>query len=95
MLNVDFCLRGSLPTLATQTFLVNRWVCVGQFFKNVFHYSLFFMKCMWYAMYLFSVAASGQGLNWSIIGAFLLTLVMQGSVNLTEDISSAKVFASS
>ncbi|KAI8850951.1 hypothetical protein BC829DRAFT_388145 [Chytridium lagenaria] len=44
----------------------------------------------WWAFYLFSVAASGVWLNWTIIGAILLTALFQGSTDFTEKLTEAK-----
>jgi steroid 5-alpha reductase family enzyme len=40
--------------------------------------------------YGFSIAASGQWLNWSITGCFLLIALFLGSSNFSEWISSEK-----
>ncbi|KAJ3218003.1 Tetratricopeptide repeat protein 8 [Dinochytrium kinnereticum] len=45
---------------------------------------------MWWAFYLYSVGASGVWLNWTIIGAVLLTMLFQGSTAFTESITEAK-----
>ena len=47
-------------------------------------------QAIWCAFYLFGVAATGQWLNWSIIGAVLLILLFQGSTQFTEKISLGK-----
>jgi len=45
---------------------------------------------IWISFYLFSVAASGEFLNWTIAGAVLLVLLFIGSTLMTESISSSK-----
>ena len=45
---------------------------------------------MWWSYYLFSVAAGAGWLNWTILGAGVLTLLFQGSTTLTERISVRK-----
>ena len=45
---------------------------------------------MWWVFYLFSVAASGQWVNWTGLGFVLLTAVFVGSVRLTESISAER-----
>ena len=45
---------------------------------------------IWISFYLFSVAASGEFLNWTITGAVLLVLLFIGSTLMTESISSSK-----
>jgi len=47
-------------------------------------------QSIWVSFYLFSVAATNQWLNWSLIGSFLLVLLFQGSGKMTEKISIAK-----
>ncbi|MCJ7449289.1 MAG: DUF1295 domain-containing protein [Bacteroidales bacterium] len=45
---------------------------------------------IWISFYFFGVAASGQWINWTLIGPVLLVLLFLGSTNLTERISSEK-----
>eukprot|EP00808_Paulinella_micropora_P003772 g65020.t1 len=48
---------------------------------------------LWWAFYLFSVAATGEMVNWTVVGPLLLTLlfvVPGGSMDVTEAISSRK-----
>lgn len=45
---------------------------------------------IWLAFYLFSVAATGRWLNWSLTGAILLCLLFVGSSNFSEKISAGK-----
>lgn len=47
-------------------------------------------QAIWIVFYLFSVAATGQWLNWSIMGAILLILLFLGSSNFSEAISASK-----
>ena len=47
-------------------------------------------QAIWCSFYLFGVAATGQWLNWSVIGAVLLILLFQGSTQFTEKISLGK-----
>ena len=44
----------------------------------------------YYCFYFFSVAASGEWLNWSAAGALLLVVLFQGSSNFSEELSAAK-----
>jgi steroid 5-alpha reductase family enzyme len=53
-------------------------------FRYSRHPNFFCEQAMWWTFYLFSVAASGRWLNWSITGAVLLTLLFQGSTRFTE-----------
>jgi steroid 5-alpha reductase family enzyme len=47
-------------------------------------------QAIWISFYLFSVAASGQWINWSLAGSLLLVLLFIGSTEMTERISSSK-----
>lgn len=47
-------------------------------------------QAVWITFYFFSVAATGNWLNWSIMGALLLVLLFFGSSNFSESISSGK-----
>jgi steroid 5-alpha reductase family enzyme len=54
------------------------------------HPNYFAEQCLWIAFYLFSVAASGQWLNWSISGCILLLILFRGSSRFSEEISASK-----
>lgn len=54
------------------------------------HPNYFAEQGLWIAFYLFSIAASGQWLNWSISGCVLLVLLFQGSSAFSEEISASK-----
>lgn len=54
------------------------------------HPNYFAEQAIWVCFYFFSVAASGQWLNWSITGCLLLMALFQGSSNLSEEISAGK-----
>jgi len=43
--------------------------------------------------YLFSVAATGEWLNWSVVGAVLLVVLFKGSSDFSEEISASKYTA--
>ena len=48
---------------------------------------------MWWAYYLFGVAASGQWLNWTFVGPLFLNMLFlppQASLDVTEALSSRK-----
>lgn len=47
-------------------------------------------QAIWVVFYLFSVAATGQWLNWSVTGAMLLLLLFKGSSDFSESISAGK-----
>ncbi len=54
------------------------------------HPNYFAEQAIWVSFYLFSVAASGQWMNWSIAGCLLLIVLFQGSSNFSEEISAGK-----
>ncbi len=54
------------------------------------HPNYFAEQSIWISFYLFSIAASGQWLNWSIAGCLLLVVLFQGSSAFSEEISSSK-----
>jgi steroid 5-alpha reductase family enzyme len=47
-------------------------------------------QAIWICYYLFSVAATGRWLNWSVAGCLLLLVLFQGSSDFSEDISAQK-----
>lgn len=47
-------------------------------------------QAIWISFYLFSVAATGQWINWSMTGCVLLILLFIGSSNFSEEISAKK-----
>lgn len=59
-------------------------------FKYSRHPNFVCEMSIWWSVYLFSVAATGEWVNWSIIGTVLLTLLFQGSTTFTEKITSEK-----
>eukprot|EP00475_Leptophrys_vorax_P023173 TRINITY_DN31616_c0_g1_i2.p1 TRINITY_DN31616_c0_g1~~TRINITY_DN31616_c0_g1_i2.p1 ORF type:complete len:185 (+),score=52.64 TRINITY_DN31616_c0_g1_i2:138-692(+) len=59
-------------------------------FKYSRHPNWFFEQTLWWGMYGYSVSASGQWMNYSVIGAVLLTSLFQGSLWITEMMSSKK-----
>ena len=54
------------------------------------HPNYFAEQAIWVSFYFFSVAASGQWINWSISGALLLIVLFQGSSQFSEEISASK-----
>ena len=47
-------------------------------------------QAIWLCFYLFSIAATGRWVNWSLAGALLLLLLFIGSSDFSEEISSEK-----
>ena len=63
---------------------------VDHFWKYVRHPNFAAEQSIWVSFYLFSVAASGQWMNWTMSGAILLILLFKGSAEFTESISRKK-----
>ncbi|MGB8329573.1 MAG: DUF1295 domain-containing protein [Polyangiales bacterium] len=59
-------------------------------FRYSRHPNFFCEQAMWWTYYGFSIAAGAGWLNWTITGAVLLTLLFQGSTDLTEKLSARK-----
>ncbi len=59
-------------------------------FRYSRHPNFFCEQAMWWMIYVFSIAASGVWINWSIAGAILLTLLFQGSTRFTEELTLGK-----
>lgn len=47
-------------------------------------------QMIWVSFYIFSIAAAGRWLNWSLAGCLLLMLLFAGSADFSEKISSEK-----
>ena len=56
-------------------------------FRYSRHPNFFFEQAQWWAFFLFGAIAAGSLWQWSVIGAFLLTLLFIGSTVFTERIS--------
>lgn len=54
------------------------------------HPNFFFEQAQWWLFYGFAVAASGVWVNWTVIGAALLTLLFLGSTAFTESITRSR-----
>ena len=54
------------------------------------HPNFFFEQAQWWVMFLFGAVAAGTVLEWTVVGAALLTLLFIGSTAFTESISLAK-----
>jgi steroid 5-alpha reductase family enzyme len=58
--------------------------------KVVRHPNYMAEQAIWISFYLFTVAATGRWLNWSIAGCLLLLVLFQGSSDFSEKISAGK-----
>lgn len=54
------------------------------------HPNFFFEQAQWWAFFLFGAVAAGSLLQWTVAGAFLLTLLFIGSTVFTESITRSK-----
>ena len=65
-----------------------RFVQTG-LFRYSRHPNFFFEQAQWWVVAAFGVAAAG-GLEWTVLGALLLTLLFVGSTRFTESISKSR-----
>jgi steroid 5-alpha reductase family enzyme len=54
------------------------------------HPNFFFEQAQWWALFFFGVIAAGSLLQWTALGAFLLTLLFVGSTVFTESITRSR-----
>jgi steroid 5-alpha reductase family enzyme len=54
------------------------------------HPNFFFEQAQWWVLFFFGVAAAGSILQWTVVGAFLLTMLFIGSTNFTEAITRSR-----
>lgn len=69
---------------------VSRGFLDAGLFRYSRHPHYFCEMGMWWTIYGFAVAASGQWLHWTIAGPVLSTLLFQGTSRFTEQLSLAK-----
>ena len=67
-----------------------REFCRTGLFRYSRHPNFFCEQAIWWAFYLFAVAATGSWLHWTIAGPAVLTLLFHGSTNFTERITLSK-----
>lgn len=54
------------------------------------HPNFFFEQAQWWVMFLFGAVAAGSLLQWTVLGAFLLSVLFVGSTSFTESITLAR-----
>ena len=59
-------------------------------FRYSRHPNYFFEIAQWWVVYLFAATAAHTLVQWTVLGAFLLTLLFVGSTRFTESISASK-----
>jgi steroid 5-alpha reductase family enzyme len=64
--------------------------CATGLWGKVSHPNYASEQAIWVAFYLFSVAATGNWINGSLVGVVLLLLLFQGSADFSEKISAEK-----
>lgn len=67
-----------------------RGFCTSGLWGRVRHPNYAAEQALWLSYYLFSVAATGRWLNWSLAGGILLMLLFLGSSDFSEKISAGK-----
>jgi len=59
-------------------------------FRYSRHPNFFFEQAQWWVVYAFGAIAAGSPLQWTVLGAVLLTLLFVGSTRFTESISRSR-----
>lgn len=59
-------------------------------FRYSRHPNFFFEQAQWWVVFAFGAVAAGSVLQWTVIGAFLLTALFIGSTSFTESISRSR-----
>lgn len=59
-------------------------------FRNARHPNYFFEIAQWWVIFLFATVAAQSPVQWTVLGAVLLTLLFVGSTRFTERLSLAK-----
>jgi steroid 5-alpha reductase family enzyme len=54
------------------------------------HPNFFFEQAQWWALFFFGAVAAGSVLQWTVLGAVLLTTLFIGSTIFTESITKSK-----
>ncbi len=54
------------------------------------HPNFFFEQAQWWTLFFFGVVAAGSLLQWTVVGAFLLTTLFIGSTVFTESITKSR-----
>lgn len=54
------------------------------------HPNFFFEQAQWWVLFLFGAVAAGSVLQWTVLGAALLSLLFVGSTRFTESITKSK-----
>lgn len=82
--------RKKMPPNGQFAYSLSKGFMMEGFWRYVRHPNFAAEQAIWVSFYFFGVAASGQWINWTLIGPFLLIVLFIGSSALTERISSEK-----
>jgi steroid 5-alpha reductase family enzyme len=82
--------RESITSSETFSESIKKGFISEGLWKFVRHPNYISEQATWLSFYLFGVAASGDLINWTLIGPVLLILLFLGSTGFTESISSNK-----
>jgi steroid 5-alpha reductase family enzyme len=66
-----------------------RFLTTGMF-RYSRHPNFFFEQAQWWVFFVFGAIAAGSVLQWTVVGAVLLTLLFLGSTAFTESITKSK-----
>ncbi len=81
--------RGKAAVTAAGGTPPQRFLTTG-LFRYSRHPNFFFEQAQWWVIALFGAIAAGSLLQWTFLGAILLTLLFLGSTALTESITRSK-----
>jgi steroid 5-alpha reductase family enzyme len=62
----------------------------GGLFRFSRHPNFFFEQAQWWVLFLFGAVAAGSLLQWTVLGAVLLTILFVGSTRFTESITLSR-----
>jgi len=81
--------RRKAADLAAGREPATRFLTTG-LFRFSRHPNFFFEQAQWWVLFLFGAVAAGSLLQWTVLGAFLLTTLFVGSTRFTESITRSK-----
>jgi len=81
--------RGKAADIAAGREPATRFLQTG-LFRASRHPNFFFEQAQWWVLFLFGAVAAGSLLQWTVLGALLLTGLFVGSTIFTESITKSK-----
>lgn len=82
--------QNKIPRNRKYSASLNKGFMAEGLWKYVRHPNFAAEQGIWISFYFLGAAASGQWINWTLAGPFLLVLLFAGSSRFTESISSGK-----